>query len=131
MITAGQISNERYITVSPSTSVGSAVSQMLDENVSVLLVIGVDQQLVGTVSDQVLLRAAIDSHLRQDPVSLHMKRQFAVVSEQAPLDVVLDQFVLHDLQFLAVAHNHGMVQGIIGRLDLLKTVFGEKPSVLS
>ena len=127
MLTAEQVLSDLFVSVRPETSVGKSIEQMIEQETSILLVITADFQLVGTVEELVLLRAAIDSHLRQDPVSLHMTRRFASVSGHAPLDVVLDQFVLHDLQFLPVVDSDGCVAGVISRADLLRVVFGNAP----
>ncbi|MCP4082573.1 MAG: CBS domain-containing protein [Planctomycetaceae bacterium] len=126
MLTADQILSEQYVSVNPGTSVGKAIERMVEENTSIILVASDDYQLIGTLTESVLLRATMDSHLRQDPVSLHMTRRFSSVSRHAPLDVVLDQFVLHDLQFLPVLGSDGYVAGVISRVDLLRTVFGSK-----
>ena len=126
MLTADQILSEQYVSVNPGTSVGKAIERMVEENTSIILVASDDYQLIGTLTESVLLQATMDSHLRQDPVSLHMTRRFSSVSRHAPLDVVLDQFVLHDLQFLPVLGSDGYVAGVISRVDLLRTVFGSK-----
>jgi len=113
MLTADQILSEQYVSVNPGTSVGKAIERMVEENTSIILVASDDYQLIGTLTESVLLRATMDSHLRQDPVSLHMTRRFSSVSRHAPLDVVLDQF-------------DGCGAGVISRVDLLRTVFGSK-----
>lgn len=130
MLTAEQILSDQYISVTPETTVGKAIEQMIEDKTSILLVVSAANQLVGTLEDGVALRAAIDAHLRQDPVSLHTSRQFASVSKVAPLDVVLDQFVLHDLHFLPVVDRNGFVAGVISRADLLHAVFGSATALM-
>lgn len=124
MQNARQIATDQFVSVRPETTIGQAINQLLEENTLSLVVLSADDQLIGTLSESICLRAAIDSHLRMDPVSIHMSRQFASVSELAPIDVVLDQFVLHDLQFLPVIDASGTVSGVITRQDLLRVVFG-------
>lgn len=125
MLTADQILAEPYVAVKPETSVGKAIEKMVAEKASAVLVLSEDFELIGTLAESVLLRATIDAHLRQDPVSLHMNRRFSTVSQHAPLDVVLDQFVLHGLRNLPVIGLDGYVLGIISRDDLLRAVFGD------
>jgi len=130
MLTAESILSDDFVSVTPETSVGKAIERMIEEATSTLLVLSADRQLIGMLNEGITLRAAIDAHLRQDPVSLHMRRQFASVSSHAPLDIVLDQFVLHGLHFLPVINDLGLVEGVISRADLLRTVFGQSQSVL-
>ncbi len=127
MLTAQQILSDDFVSVRPETTIGKSIELMIEENTSHLLVLSDQGQLVGTLEDGVALRAAIDSHLRQDPVSLHMTRRFASVALQAPLDVVLDQFVLHNPRFLPVADSSGQVAGVISRADLLRATFAKIP----
>lgn len=129
MLTADQILSEPYVAVKPETSVGKAIEKMVAEKASVVLVLSEDFQLIGTLAESVLLRATIDAHLRQDPVSLHMNRRFSTVSKHAPIDVVLDQFVLHDLRYLPVIAVDGYVSGVISRDDLLRALFGNNSLV--
>ncbi|MGI9517057.1 MAG: CBS domain-containing protein [Pirellulaceae bacterium] len=114
---------QNYVAVRPETPIGRAVEQLVEENASVLLVLDADLQLVGTVADSVLLRSAIDSQLRNDPISLHVTRRFAAIPTRAPLDIVLDQFVLHDLPSIPVVDQKRVV-GVICREDLLRAAFG-------
>jgi predicted transcriptional regulator len=127
MLTAEQIVSDHYVAVRPETSIGKAIELMIEERTCILLVLSHAGQLIGTLEDSVALRAAIDTHLRQDPVSLHMSRRFASVSGKAPVDVALDQFVLHDLQFLPVVDAMGGLAGVIQRADILRAAFQEQP----
>ena len=129
MKTAFDLLSDLYVSVSPDTSIGKAVGHSIENDANVLLVISADKQLVGTLEDGIALRSALDSHLRQDPVSLHISRRCASVSSAAPLDVVLDQFVLHNLHFLPVVDVNGFVEGVILRQDLLSAVYKHNSEV--
>ncbi len=123
MIRAEHIMTDHFIRVGPEVSVGRAIEQMLDEQASMIAIVDSRDRLQGTLPDSVILRAVMDSHLRQDPISLHMLRQFASVDPQAPVDLVLDQFVLHHPGILPVTSN-GCIMGVIERMDLLRGVLG-------
>jgi Mg/Co/Ni transporter MgtE len=123
MLVAEQIMNDRYVEVGAETSVGRAVQRLLDERAGLVAVTDAHRRLHGLLPDTVLLRAAIDTQLAHDPVSIHMQRQFATVHRKAPADLVLDQFVLHDLQILPVIEE-GRIVGVIDRFDVLRGVLG-------
>ncbi len=127
MLLAEQIMTGHFVPVGIEISVGGAVRRMLDERASLVAVVNPGERLQGILPDAVLLRAAIDIQLAQDPVSLHMLRQFATVQRKAPVDLVLDQFVLHDLQILPVLDNTRIV-GVIDRHDVLRGVLGATES---
>lgn len=123
MICASHIMTSRFVQVPPEEAVGRAIEQMLDQAAVMVVVVGADGRIQGQLPEAVMLRAAMDSHLRQDPISLHMVRQFAAVDLRAPVDLVLDQFVLHNLHGLVVVEN-GIIRGAIERSDLLRGVMG-------
>ncbi len=130
MQTADDILSDHFIAVTPEISVGKAIEQMIEEQTTTLLVVTPDNQLVGTLKDGTTLRAAMDAHLRHDPVSLHTTRHIASVSSEAPVDFVLEHFVLHDLHFIPVVGADKRVVGVIARADLLQAVFGATNAVL-
>jgi predicted transcriptional regulator len=123
MITAEHIMNPQFVAVRSHVTVGKAIVQMLDEGATLVAVVDENGRITGTLPDSVILRAAVDAHLRHDPISLHIQRQFATISPLAPLDLVLEQFVLHDLQAVPVVDSGRMV-GVIHRVDLLRGVMG-------
>lgn len=128
MIRAEHIMTDHFIQVRPEVSVGRAIEQLLDERARMVAIVDTDDRIQGTLPHSVILRAAMDSHLRQDPISLHMIRQFATVSPEAPVDLVLDQFVLHDLELLPVVSG-GRITGVIERVDVLRGVMGIRPGI--
>ena len=129
MINAEQMMSHQLTTVTPDTSVGKAVELYLKQKSDVLLVVTAENRLVGLIPDSVMLRSAIDSHLRQDPVSLHVSREFLCVQPAAPLDTIVDQFVLHRLNYLPVQENDRII-GVINRQDVLHLAFSS-PSLIN
>lgn len=127
MVTAQQIMSRNFVLVQPNTNIAEAVTQMLEQNASLIFAVDACERVIGVLPDSIILRAAVDRHLRQDPVSLHVVRQFASLSIDAPIDAVIDTFVLHDRMTMPVVHGQ-RVQGIIGRLDLLHQVPDFLPS---
>ena len=115
MVKAEHIMTRHFVQVRPEDSVGRAISALLNERANLIVVVDADNRLQGLLPGSVVLRGALDSHLRQDPVSLHMLRQFATVSPEAPIDLALDQFVLHDLEVLPVVAE-SRIQGVIERM---------------
>ena len=120
---------DHFVAVQPETTIGKAIERLIEENAAILLVLDRDSQLVGTVPDSVMLRATIDAQLRNDPVSLHMNRRFVSVPDRAPIDIVLDQFVLHDLRSIPLLDQKRLA-GVISRGELLRAAFGTVTSRL-
>jgi Mg/Co/Ni transporter MgtE len=130
MKSAQQIMSDRYVQAGPDWTVGRSLRSLLDNSAALVAIIDSQHHLCGILPNAVMLRAAIDSHLRQDPVSLHMLRRFATVTPDAPADWVLEQFVLHNLNVVPVVEE-GQLLGVVERLELLRGVLDSGDPVRS
>jgi CBS domain-containing protein len=113
--------NRRFATVTAEMSMARAIERLVELDTGVLLVVGSDHRLVGVLTEATVLAAVLDSHLGQAPVSLHMTRNFVRVEPQAPLETVLDQFILHRVSSIPVVENQTAI-GVIGRRDVLRSL---------
>ncbi len=114
--------------VSAEVSVGKAIEYMLQEDVSLLLVVDGGGRAVGLVSESTLLAAAFDPPLRSDPISLHMERKFASVLADQSLDHVIETFLLHRVRFLPVLDSQRHPVGVVSRRELLRELMGRSGS---
>lgn len=123
MLLVKDIMSEKIVTISPAASVKKAVELLLDEDVGSLMVVDDNQRMVGLLNESALLAATFDGQIRNDPVSLHMERNFLHVRPHDSIDSVIDASILHQVRQLPVIENRRLV-GLVTRRDLLRAVFG-------
>jgi CBS domain-containing protein len=116
------------VRVSPQTTIGKAIDELVKADVGLLLVVDANGQLIGTLGEATMLAAALDSQLRHDPVSLHMTRRFVGIDPSAPLETVLDQMILHNVSTVPVV-DRGRPLGTVTSRDVLRNVFGRRVEV--
>lgn len=119
------VMNDSVVTIGPDANVHKAIERLLDSNVSSLLVVDQNQRMIGYIDEASLLAATVDGQVRNDPVSLHMDRNFAHVRPSDPLENAIDISILHRVRQLPVLDN-GRLVGLISRRDVLRAVFGRQ-----
>lgn len=123
MLLVKDIMSEKVVTIGPAASVQKAVELLLDEDVGNLMVVDENRRLIGLLNESSLLAATFDGHVRNDPVSLHMDREFIHVRPTDSIESAIDASILHRVRQLPVIENRRLV-GLVTRRDLLRAVFG-------
>ncbi|HMO14266.1 MAG TPA: CBS domain-containing protein [Pirellulaceae bacterium] len=113
--------SSHFVTVPVDSTMDKAVLRFLSEGAELLLVTNSQQNVIGIISEADLLAVAVDSHRRNDPVSLYTKRHFVSVQESAPLEAVLDQFILHRVRCIPVISQHQVI-GLIHRREVIRLI---------
>lgn len=127
---AKQFMSSQYVALNPDTTMEKAVSRFLNENIEILPVVDSNHLLIGVVGESDLLAGVADVQRRQDPISLYMKRQFVSIEETAPLETVIDQFILHRVRCLPVVSQRILV-GMIQRREVLRYLSHDTNSIFS
>jgi CBS domain-containing protein len=117
------IMSEKVVTIGPAATVKKAVETLLDEDVGTLMVVDENRRLIGLLNESALLAATFDGQIRNDPVSLHMQRDFVFVRPGDSIESVIDTSILHRVRHLPVIDNRRLV-GLVTRRDLLRAIFG-------
>ena len=125
MLTVNDIMINNVSTATAECSVNQIIDQMLDEDVSSLLIVDQNERLIGLVTESGLLVAAFDPQLSADPISLHMERRFVSVQPNEPILQVLEKFLLHRVRHFPVLDN-GRLLGIVTRRELMRAMLGRK-----
>ena len=125
MLTVNDIMINNVSTATAECSVNQIIDQMLDEDVSSLLIVDQNERLIGLVTESGLLVAAFDPQLSADPISLHMERRFVSGQPNEPILQVLEKFLLHRVRHFPVLDN-GRLLGIVTRRELMRAMLGRK-----
>lgn len=124
MLQVKDIMSEKVVTIGPAASVQKGVELLLDEDVGSLMVIDENRRMIGLLNESSLLAATFDGQIRNDPVSLHMERDFIFVRPSDPIETAIDASILHRVRQMPVIENRRLV-GLVTRRDLLRAVFGQ------
>jgi CBS domain-containing protein len=122
MLTARDIMTENVVTILPSCSVGSAIEQLIHEQISGLPVVDEHDQLVGIVTEFALLATAYDESITSESVDKHMTTDVLTVDVDDPVRTVADLFIVHRVRRVPVMEK-GRIAGLISRRDVLKAVY--------
>ena len=87
------IMTDQVIKIESSISINKATQLMLDEDVSSLMVVDENDRMIGILTESTALAVALDVQRRNDPVSLHMHRQFVKVAPNQPIEDAIDQSI--------------------------------------
>ena len=122
MLTARDIMTENVVTILPSCSVGSAIEQLIREQISGLPVVDENDQLVGIVTEFALLATAYDESITGESVDKHMTTDVLTVDVDDAVRKVADLFIVHRVRRVPVMEK-GRIAGLISRRDVLKAVY--------
>ena len=122
MLTARDIMTENVVTILPSCSVGSAIEQLIHEQISGLPVVDEHEQLVGIVTEFALLATAYDESIASESVDKHMTTDVLTVDVDDAVRKVADLFIVHRVRRVPVLEK-GRIAGLISRRDVLKAVY--------
>ncbi|MEM7454586.1 MAG: CBS domain-containing protein [Planctomycetota bacterium] len=117
--------NENVITTPPDSTVSRVVDLMLEEDVSSLVVVDQNDRPVGIVTESPLLVAVVDPQLSNDPISLHMQRNFVSIHPDEVLDQVVEKFLLYRVRHFPVVQDNKLL-GIVTRRDLMRAILGQR-----
>ena len=106
-----------------SSTVNDAMEKMLVEGLDNLLIVDDRNQLVGRIEESLLMVAAFDDQWRNNPVSLHMERNFITIRPDEPVSQVVEKFLLHRVSEFPVL-SEGKLIGVLTRRQLLRSVMG-------
>jgi CBS domain-containing protein len=122
MLTARDIMTENVVTILPTCSVGSAIEQLIQEQISGLPVVDENERLVGIVTEFALLATAYDDSIASESVDKHMTTDVLTVDVEDAVRKVADLFIVHRVRRVPVMDN-GRIVGLISRRDVLKAVY--------
>ena len=122
------IMTEKVVTIGPAASVQKAIERLLDADISSLAVVDENRRMIGLINESALLAATFDERIRNDPVSLHMDRNFVHVLPTDPIENVIDVSILHRVRNVPVVEN-GRLLGLVSRRSVMRTVFSDSHAV--
>ena len=128
MLTVRSITSGKLVTVSPDTSIQSAIELMLSQEISGLPVVDQQGSLVGIVTEFALLGLAYDEKIRQDTVAQHMTTDVLTIEAEDPVSKVADLCLVHRVRRVPVM-DKGKLVGLIARRDVLKALYESKAPV--
>ena len=119
------VMNDYFASAHINSTVGDVMEKMLEEGLGNLLIVDDRSQLVGCIEESLLMVAAFDEQWRNNPVSLHMERNFITIRPDEPVGQVVEKFLLHRASEFPVL-SEGKLIGVLTRRQLLRTVLGQQ-----
>ena len=129
VLTAEHAMHRNVFVLAPSVPVLDAVRELLARGYSGAPVV-VDRRLCGIFSERDGLTAIAAAHYEGEPpgtVAQHMRRDFAVVTDQTDLFEVASVFRDHPIRRVPVVDRAGRLLGILSRGDVLKALMAQFP----
>jgi len=123
-VTAQDYMTRSVVTLAPEMNLLDAVEVLLDRRISGAPVVDSTGNLVGILSEQDCLRAALGATYYGDLgglVSDHMQRMVATVGDDTPIFDVARRFIEGHFRRYPVVHGHRLV-GQISRRDVLRAL---------
>jgi len=125
MLTAAEIMTEDVVTIGPDSLISEAIELLLIQQISGMPVTDNDGQLIGIVTEFVMLGIAYDDNICQDSVSKHMTTELLTVDIDDPISKVADICITHRVRRLPVVKD-GRLVGLIARRDVLQAMYEVK-----
>jgi len=129
VLTAEHAMQRNVFVLAPERPVLDAVRDLLARGYSGAPVV-VDRRLCGIFSERDGLTAIAAAHYEGEPpgtVAQHMRRDFAVVTDQTDLFEVASVFRDHPIRRVPVVDRAGRLLGILSRGDVLKALMAQFP----
>jgi CBS domain-containing protein len=118
VITIRQVMNKRVAAVRPETTVAETIEFLTQNHVGGAPVVSDEGELVGMISELVLIDVVFDSAVQHAPVSKYMTAEVHAVNADDPLSRAAQLFALYAFRRLPVVED-GKLIGILTRRDLL------------
>ena len=118
-----EIMTAKVITLLPSNSLNDAIAMMANNTFRHFIVVELDGQLAGVVSDRDLLRAM--NHRRdwaELMISEFMTQEIVTVRKETPLSEAVEQIITRRINCLPVVDDKNRVCGIVTSTDLLQVL---------
>ena len=119
------VMTEYFASAHISSTVGDVMEKMLEEGLNTMLIVDDKSQLVGSIEESLLMVAAFDEQWRNNPVSLHMERNFITIRPDEPIGQVVEKFMLHRTCDFPVL-DEGKLVGVLTRRQLLRAVLDQE-----
>ena len=125
MLTVADVMNRQATSIPSDSTIQTAVERTLDDDISSLFVVTDDNRVIGILTESALLPAIFDPQMRNDPISLHMERNFASLNPDQPLEEIVNLFVLHRVRHIPVVID-GKLIAVVSRRNVFKAIFGQQ-----
>jgi CBS domain-containing protein len=118
MVTIGQVMTRPVKSLKPETTVEEAIAFLTQQHIGGAPVINDDGELVGMISELVLIDVVFSPAVKHEPVSNYMTTEVHSVDPTDPLSRAAQLFTLYKFRRLPVVEN-GKLVGIFSRRDLM------------
>ncbi|MGB9987723.1 CBS domain-containing protein [Salarchaeum japonicum] len=118
-IFVGRLMSAPIQSVSPDTPVEEAASVMRDHEISSVVVVNEENELVGILTATDFVAIAADGTItRDDPVSKYMSTDLVTVTADEPIVEVAETLIDHGIHHVPVVDDTAGVIGMISTTDI-------------
>jgi tRNA nucleotidyltransferase (CCA-adding enzyme) len=121
---ARDIMTKDIITIQPDTTIGEAITQLVDHQISGVPVLDNNKELVGVVTEKDLLVAFDFLRKTEEPVQAFMSKGVIGVNPDTSVDEISRLLVQRNIKRVPVVDNNKLI-GIVSRRDVLKHIIGK------
>ena len=122
---AKDIMTTQVVTIEPETTLKEAINLLVKIEISGLMVMKDDSELVGVISEKDLLVAYDFLGQVKTPVSDFVNREVISIEEDTPVEEISRLLVQQNIRRVPVVKDKKLV-GIVSRRDLLKCILLEE-----
>lgn len=111
------------VTASPRATLRDVVGQMRDRQLGCAIAVDEARRPLGIFTESMLTQLlAQNPEALDDPLDQHLSRRFHPLKATNRIVDVLEAMQLHDVRFVAVVDEHGLLIGLTGQKGLMEYV---------
>lgn len=125
MLKARDIMKQKLVTVLPKDSIKKVIKEIVDNNVSSVVVKDADGNIIGMVTEYDLILAMSTVGYGID-VAYIMNKDFIKVNKDATVEEITDIFITNRIRTLPVIDGKDKLIGILSRRDILEQLYARE-----
>ena len=123
---ARDIMTKQVVTVTPETTIKDAIQLLVEKEISGLIVINQDKDVVGVVSEKDLLVAFDWLGVTKATIRDYYNKEVVSVAENTPIEEINRLLVLKNIKRVPVLRGKKLA-GVVSRRDILRFILKKNP----
>ena len=119
---AKDIMTKHVVTVTPETTINDAIKLLVENEISGLIVVNPDKDVIGVISEKDLMVAFDWLGVTKATIRDYYNKAIVSVSEDTPIEEINRLLVLKNIKRVPVLRGTKLA-GVVSRRDILKFIF--------